>query len=198
MAKDIHNVCAYTGTPKVLKSPNRYGLYILNNKYIGNPSSRTESVWQNGKYGNNWNGNVWSLQATYIHMFWPYITSLMIIVRISKPKQMAYTGKWKPASFLAKTSCKYKMIVLTTVRGGGTKSRKWHVFFYSFWWILNILQTWDASSCKTIFFIEINFSMEGLFEKITYLENCLRSVEVQTSFSPTSSKEHSIYQIELL
>jgi len=40
--------------------------------------------------------------------------------------------------------------------------------------------------------------MEGLFEKITYLENCLRSVEVQTSFSPTSSKEHSIYQIELL
>jgi hypothetical protein len=45
----------------------------------------------------------------------------MIIVRISKPKQMAYTGKWTPASFLAKTSCKYKMIVLTTVRGGKLK-----------------------------------------------------------------------------
>ena len=95
-------------------------------------------------------------------MFWPYITSLMIIVRISKPKQMAYTGKWTPASFLAKTSCKYKMIVLTTVRGGGTKSRKCHVFFYSFWWILNILQTRDASSCKKKNFIEIIFLLKSI------------------------------------
>ena len=53
---------------------------------------------------------------TFFGVYVPYITSLMILVRISKPKQMAYTGKWMPASFLAKTSCKYKMIGLTTVR----------------------------------------------------------------------------------
>ena len=46
--------------------------------------------------------------------------------------------------------------------GGETKSRKCHVFFYSFWWILNILQTRDASSCKKKNFIEIIFLLKSI------------------------------------
>lgn len=37
-------------------------------------------------------------------------TLLMIIVRSSKPKQMAYNGKWSPASFFSIILCRQKNI----------------------------------------------------------------------------------------